>query len=381
MQLYYKPRTGCPVHGDGDAIALSDGISKSIARGLDKQLQQLYNDVASDPALIIHKDIFTYTRSQLHRGIDQVFGDPKFGDADFDLVQNLRNNADRFAGYKSAWQTAHIRSAEPDQMPDINSRYNVNWMRTEYVHTVRSARAAKNWQAIDQDKDLYPFLEYMPSTAAEPRNEHQRLYGVVKPVDDPFWDTWLPPSDWGCRCSVKQVRNNEGAKQPPDDIKLPPATMRNNPGKSGQLFTDEHPMIAKIGQRNKAAVISVYEKLQRKVIRDEAIDVMKTSFLGEIFHFNLSTTVIKTEPLTNKYIKEIVNQPVRNLNFKNELCKQLSHIVGNSEILGNPVPSSKDKFSHFYYFRIKGTDLMFNIGKKHSGEFVLYSITDIKKPV
>ncbi|NLN95856.1 MAG: head morphogenesis protein, partial [Bacteroidales bacterium] len=62
--------------------------------------------------------------------------------------------------------------------------------------------------------------------AAEPRNDHQRLYGVVKPVDDPFWDTWLPPSDWGCRCSVKQVRDDDNAKEVPKDIKLPPAYMR-----------------------------------------------------------------------------------------------------------------------------------------------------------
>lgn len=234
--------------------------SSAPARGVDKQLEQIYTDIATNPGLVIQKDLFTYTRSQLHQGISQVFGDVEPGDEAFDLVQRLRANADRFSGYKSAWQTAHIRNIDPGaelaeaQLSAINSRYNVNWMRTEYVHTVRSARAASNWQDITRDADLYPYLEYMPSTAAEPRGEHKRLYGVIKPINDPFWDTWMPPADWGCRCSVKQMRSDEGAKQPPTDIKLPPATMRNNPGKSGQIFTDQHPMIAKVGAKESKVI-------------------------------------------------------------------------------------------------------------------------------
>ena len=145
----------------------------------------------------------------------------------------------------------------------INAQYNVNWMRTEHLHAVRTSRAAKNWQDITRDSDLYPYLEYMPSTAGEPRNEHKRLYGIVKHVDDPFWDTWLPPADWGCRCSVKQVRNPDPAslaKQPPDDVPLPPPVMRNNPGKDGVLFTDQHPMIAKVKP-------AMREKVEKAIIK------------------------------------------------------------------------------------------------------------------
>lgn len=388
---YYSQSHCCDSIAHSDAIANPPPSSPSLnsllsssslpARGLDKQLQQIYHDIASNPNLVIHKDLFTYTRSQLHKGIDQVFGDPKPTDRDFNLVQQLKANADRFSGYKSAWQTAHMRNAEPAQLAAINSRYNVAWMRTEYTHTVRSARAAYNWQGIKDDQDIYPYLEYMPSTAAEPRNEHKRLYGVIKPVDDPFWDTWMPPADWGCRCSVKQVRSDARAKEPPADIKLPPATMRNNPGKSGQIFTDEHPMIKKVGQRNKEAVNSVYEALQRKAIRQEATEVMKSKFLGQTFSFKLPDGEITTIPLSTNNIKEIINQPVNNLNVKNELSKYLSGLVDSSALMKPPVASSSKKFKRFYYFKIKGYDYMFNVGQKNNGEYVLYSLTDIKKPV
>lgn len=375
MQLYYKPRTGCPVHGD--AIALSDGISKSIARGLDKQLQQLYQDIANDPSLVIHKDIFNYTRSQLHQGINQVFGSPNFDDPDFDLVQRLKANADRFAGYKSAWQTAHIRNVEPGQMPAINSSYNVNWMRTEYVHTVRSSRAAKNWEAIARDKDLYPFLEYMPSTAAEPRNEHQRLYGVIKPVDDPFWDTWMPPSDWGCRCSVKQVRNDEGAKQPPDDIKLPPATMRNNPGKSGQLFTDEHPMIKKVGAQNKDLIDNISMKIILPETRQAAM-INAANFINQSFINNSNGFEIR---VLKSGLKEAINQPHRYYIEKGEMIKSLDRVILTAHYLRPIVPkpsSLKDKnITRFHYYKIRSKTESYMVVKELSnGSHQFYSIVD-----
>ncbi len=112
--------------------------------------------------------------------------------------------------------------------------------------------------------------------AAEPRNDHQRLYGVVKPVDDPFWDTWLPPSDWGCRCSVKQVRDDDNAKEVPKDIKLPPAYMRQNPYKTGELFSDKHPMIAKLSDKERKMVDKAIGELtgETKVASPQENDII-----------------------------------------------------------------------------------------------------------
>jgi len=232
-----------------------------MAPGLDARISQIAAEIAADKEMIVHPELFNYTRSQLNHAIEKVWGQPEPDNKNYLFVQKLKDNVTMFAGYKSAWQTTHLRkdveqsrNADVEQSRNaINARYNVNWMRTEYEHTVRSARAAKNYQKYEQDKDIYPYLRYMPSTAAEPRGEHMRLYGIVKPIDDPFWDTWMPPADWGCRCSVEQVRNPNPeslAKQPPDDITLPPATMRNNPGKSGEIFTDKHPMIKKFIESN-----------------------------------------------------------------------------------------------------------------------------------
>lgn len=229
--------------------------------GLDDKLQQIAADIAGDAGMIIHPDIFDHTNKTLQKAISQVYGDV---DAD-DFINKLKGNITRFSAYKSAWETEHIRNSAAELLPAINGSYNVNWLRTEYEHAVRSTRAAKNWQQYESDKDLYPYLEYIPSTAAEPRSDHQRLYGVIKKLDDPFWDTWMPPSDWGCRCSVEQVRSDSGATEPPEDLKLPPATMRNNTGKDGTIFTDKHPMISKVGK-------PVRDKIEEFITQQTKVD-------------------------------------------------------------------------------------------------------------
>jgi len=54
-----------------------------------------------------------------------------------------------------------------------------------------------------------PYLRYVPSSSAHPREEHMRWYNLVLPHDDPFWDTHTPPNGWGCKCGVITVSRRE----------------------------------------------------------------------------------------------------------------------------------------------------------------------------
>ena len=35
------------------------------------------------------------------------------------------------------------------------------------------------------------------------RPSHRVLHGLTKRIDDPYWDTYLPPLDYNCRCSIR----------------------------------------------------------------------------------------------------------------------------------------------------------------------------------
>lgn len=233
-----------------------------------------------------------------------MYGKPRYDSPEFDKAFRMKQNLSRFAGVKSAWQTKHLKDAKPQQRPAIDNTYNNNWMRTEYVHTVRSARAAKNWQRYEADKDLYPYLEYTPSTAAEPRNEHKRLYGVTKPLDDPFWDMWMPPSDWGCKCGVQQRRNDANATEPPKDIKKPPAAMRNNPGKTGEIITAGHPMFKKMGKNTTQNVTKETKRLEGQLSRSEAAQYAKENLLNKTYQTHDGRTLSLTGGGLNKMLSQ-----------------------------------------------------------------------------
>lgn len=53
----------------------------------------------------------------------------------------------------------------------------------------------------------------MPSPSAEPRQTHKRWYGLVRPVDDPIWQTIMPPNGYGCLCWVKQLTHSQAIKK------------------------------------------------------------------------------------------------------------------------------------------------------------------------
>ncbi len=268
VDLYYKKtRSGCPVHG---TTLANDNDVKTPDFGLNEnQLKKVLKQIENNPKQMINPELFTYTYRMLNKGLSQAFDKINITDPNFIKVQKMRKSLAVFSAYKTAHQTAdlkkalqHEKTAEVAQM--VNTRYNNDWLRTEYVHTVRSARHANNFWQYQNDKDLYPYLEYTPSRSAEPRNEHKKLYGIVKPVDDAFWDTWLPPNDWGCKCGVKQVREPGAPKEVPE-IKKPPAVMRHNPAKTGEIFSDKHPMVKRLKQETKYKINDELQVLAQKL--------------------------------------------------------------------------------------------------------------------
>lgn len=82
-------------------------------------------------------------------------------------------------------------------------------LETIFWSNVRAARAAGQWQRIQRTKAGLPYLLYVRTTSAEPRQEHLAWVGIILPVDDPFWSTHFPPNGWHCKCSVRQITRFE----------------------------------------------------------------------------------------------------------------------------------------------------------------------------
>lgn len=68
----------------------------------------------------------------------------------------------------------------------------------------------------------YRYWMYKHSDSVRhPRPHHQALDGVVRPAEDPFWQTHYPPSAWGCRCRAVGVDGPASAKRLGGDMNKP----------------------------------------------------------------------------------------------------------------------------------------------------------------
>ncbi len=86
-------------------------------------------------------------------------------------------------------------------------------LRTIYDANLRSARAAGQWERIERTQAAFPFLEYRLGPSEKHRLHHEDKAGLILPVDDPFWDEWMPPNGWGCKCWVRQVTKAEAGRR------------------------------------------------------------------------------------------------------------------------------------------------------------------------
>jgi SPP1 gp7 family putative phage head morphogenesis protein len=82
-------------------------------------------------------------------------------------------------------------------------------LKTVFDTNMRSARAAGQWDRAQRTKDVMPFFTYVLGPSKVHREEHEEWEGLTLSVDDPFWDEHYPPSDYGCKCRLRQVSQAE----------------------------------------------------------------------------------------------------------------------------------------------------------------------------
>ena len=101
-------------------------------------------------------------------------------------------------------------------------------LRTIYRANMRAARAAGQWERIERVRDALPYLLYQLGPSERDRPHHAAKDGWVLPVDDPFWNEWMPPNGWGCKCHVRQITAQEaGRRGIVREVNIPRRTVRD----------------------------------------------------------------------------------------------------------------------------------------------------------
>lgn len=192
-------------------------------------------------------------------------------DRDFELFKKLRYNAFAFSAAKARTvitdlATAVGRSDYDAYASSRLARFNGDWLETEYRLGVANTEMAIKWQDFQERADVLPFLRYVTAKDERVRQSHAILHGVTLPIDDPFWDEYMPPNGYNCRCIVQQVagpRRDPKALPAANEV---PLVMRENPGKTGNLYSLQHPYFTATSPtdiaadvRTLAATLSIFD--------------------------------------------------------------------------------------------------------------------------
>lgn len=98
------------------------------------------------------------------------------------------------------------------------------------------------WQAYSQTSyemaeahaDAFPYRQYLSRDDGRERPSHRALHGKILPSDHPFWRNHTPPWEFGCRCrmvvmtqdEVDEIQGREAGLPPEARRVLPPEMLR-----------------------------------------------------------------------------------------------------------------------------------------------------------
>ena len=196
----------------------------------------------------------------------------KYDTEDKAFLDQLKNNLAVFSAFKSYRQSNELLTSLLDKngnaktwnqyrkdAQEIDKTYNSRWLQAEYNLAQRQARSAEQWKSFERDATVYPNLEYMASRAANQRDAHKAWYGVIKPIDDAFWNSAFSPNGWGGKCWVQQTDVQPSTKEiaPPEEIK----GIAGNAGKTGQLFSSSHAYLQNTTKEDKKNVKNEMERM------------------------------------------------------------------------------------------------------------------------
>lgn len=330
-----------------------------------------------------------------------------------EMLRALRNDVFVFSGLK-----AHAELKEASELLlttdgkikpfsqfkadvlSVHQDYNVRYLEPEYIFATSSAQMAAKWVDFEKDGDRYN-LQYRTAGDNKVRDDHAALANITLPSDDAFWDSYLPPIAWRCRCTAVQVRKG---KYPEDNsakaiAKGEEATtkidkkgnnsaeiFRFNPGKQKVIFPPHHPY-RKVQER----VRKIVESLGGEGRGWENIETEKGSVRVSVLHgaAERESNLITAKYLANTHGYDIELLPVvsnkktadsfnKTLNQKQEYK---TNIIASKGAIDNEIRDAARQADHIVIRVTSGindNDLQRGIKGRVNQEKSIKSITVIR---
>lgn len=215
---------------DAPFIAVINETNRVLSNALDEGI--LDNSPPEEMLRKLKEDVFIFSALKTHAQLKEAS----------ELLLNQDGTIKMFNAFKQDVLTVH-------------KAYNVNHLEAEYIFATSSAETAAQWQQWQQDGDRYN-LQLRTAGDNKVRDSHAVLNLTTLPDDDPFWDLYITPLGWRCRCRTIQVRKNKypvsDSSQAIKNGELATTRIdkngnnrdeifRFNPGKDKMIFPPRHP--------------------------------------------------------------------------------------------------------------------------------------------
>ena len=239
----------------------------------DKLIESVYNGETS--IFNLPEDLFQEIQDEIFRGVTDGF-DGGIGDFDEDsleetILRGYGQNVNHFSAAKTFQQTNDMTlllfeggkkvsfAKFLEGASSVFDIYNKTWLEVEYNTATSQALNGRKWADIERTKETLPLLRYQTVKDARVRPEHITLDNIVKPVNDPFWNTHYPPNGWQCRCIVTQHERGELKETSLKGKKIEEIApiFKMNSGKDRIIFDPKHPYF-QVDKR--------YRRLKKRII-------------------------------------------------------------------------------------------------------------------
>lgn len=204
-------------HDNGNIVCLLDTDEwQKIFEALAKLIHK--GDIKDNE---LFKDLFMATLEELSNTLDVNF---TANDADF--VSAVKTNIGYFSGAKTLSQIAEMQAllldgngnikpfeAFKNDILGIHNDYNVRYLQAEQQQVIAAAQSSSSWKDYEETAKDLPYLKYRTVGDGHVRPEHKALDGTILKMNDSFWNKYLPPNDWGCRCTTNQLTNDQAKKE------------------------------------------------------------------------------------------------------------------------------------------------------------------------
>ena len=163
----------------------------------------------------------------------------------------LKKARERLAGLPAGGDWDDIKKGlAADLVPYLGEEGGVK--RAELLLRVHGygAYSAAQYQVMDRQRDVFPYWQYQAAGDEKVRASHAALDGLIFPASSDFWKTHFPPWEFGCRCQVVPLSEDDVDEIRAEDAKKVPQARRVLEGERLKLAETQGTLVTTSGGPN-----------------------------------------------------------------------------------------------------------------------------------